>query len=287
MTRNFFDTFPELWDRFEQQLEAAYLKWLKTAPPEDIDPAAKKYYRIYRDLGWEYWRFNYSDATRWVSQMQTVFFDSKYYATTNLLHDFYTLDTLVAQSLTEQTPANAEDLYRIGVRPHLTARKQELIQKFADMARELDEPKPYFMNQSPDGSSRRFYLAFETRCKNKHAGNGYIYSLNGKTYRDVASLWNEPGEELSKNVQIGTDVYGHHVLRTYTQIPTFDSGDREWDSEELEFLMFDGKDMNLIVMRGGYRIASLTFYEKLLSADMRLKPLFEKLGWPTAEIQWV
>lgn len=33
----------------------------------------------------------------------------------------------------------------------------------------------------------------------------------------------------------------------------------------------------MVVMQGGYRIASLTFYEKLLSADIRLKPIFEKL----------
>ena len=59
-----------------------------------------------------------------------------------------------------------------------------------------------------------------------------------------------------------------------------------WDSMELEYLFFDGKHIHLVVMRGGYRIAKLTFYEQLLSADMGLKPLFENLGWPTDNIRW-
>jgi len=76
------------------------------------------------------------------------------------------------------------------------------------------------------------------------------------------------------------------VLRGYTEIPTFDSGDREWDSAEIEFLMFDGRNIHLIVLRGGYSIAYLTFYEKLLTADARMKPIFEKLGWPMDGITW-
>ena len=79
--------------------------------------------------------------------------------------------------------------------------------------------------------------------------DGYRYTFNGRTYRDVESLWLDPIEEICKDVQITTDAYGGKVLKTYTQIPTFDSGDREWDSKELEFLFFDGKDIHLVVMR--------------------------------------
>ena len=116
--------------------------------------------------------------------------------------------------------------------------------------------------------------------------DGYQYCFNGRTYQDVESLWQEPVEDLCKNVQITRDIYGERVLKTYTQIPTFDSSDREWDSKELEFLFFDGKHIHLVVMRGGYRIARLTFYKQLLSADARMKPVFEKLGWPMDGIAW-
>ena len=152
-----------------------------------------------------------------------------------------------------------------------------------------ENPVSYTMKVSPVGGREKLLLEFqkEYRKEAPYQGmDGYTYSFNGRTYRDVESLWQEPAEEIAKNVQIVTDVYGEKVLKTYTQIPTFDSGDREWDSKELEFLMFDGKHIHLVVMRGGYRIARLTFYENLLSADARMKSVFEKLGWPTSGVDW-
>ena len=136
----------------------------------------------------------------------------------------------------------------------------------------------------------KYSLTFQTACRknNRYGGmDGYTYSFNGRTYQDVASLRVAPLEEIFKNVYLTADAYGEKVLRTYKQIPTFDSGDREWDSTELEYLFFDGKHIHLVVMRGGYRIAKLTFYEKLLTADVRMKPIFEKLGWPMDGIEWI
>lgn len=123
--------------------------------------------------------------------------------------------------------------------------------------------------------------------RNLYGMKGFCYSYNGRTYCDVESLRNESVEILSDDVQITRDIYGEKVLKKYTEIPTFDSGDREWDSEKIEFLMFDGKNVNMIIMRGGYSIASLTFYTKLLAADAQMKALFEKLGWPTDGIEWI
>ena len=151
------------------------------------------------------------------------------------------------------------------------------------------EPVFYAMKVSPIGGKYRLFLEFSAEYKKENSNrglDGYTYSFNGRTYKDIESLWKDPAEDIAPNVQIVTDIYGEKVLKTYTQIPTFDSCDREWDSKELEFLMFDGKNIHLVVMRGGYRIATLTFYEKLLSADKQLKPVFEKLGWPLSGIQW-
>lgn len=82
------------------------------------------------------------------------------------------------------------------------------------------------------------------------------------------------------------DIHTAQDLVIYTSIPTFDSGDREWDSRILEFLIFDGQAVSLVVLRGGYHIAHLTFYETLLSADCRLKTYFDKLGRPTKGFDW-
>ena len=152
------------------------------------------------------------------------------------------------------------------------------------------KPISYTMNVAPDGGSQGITLAFQSTYTRTNFGtgmDGYTYSFNGRTYQDVASLRVAPLEEIYKNVYLTADAYEEKVLRTYKQIPTFDSGDREWDSMELEYLFFDGKHIHLVVMRGGYRIAKLTFYEKLLTADVRMKPLFERLGWPTGCIEWI
>lgn len=148
----------------------------------------------------------------------------------------------------------------------------------------------YTMNVAPDGGKRKITLEFRSTYTKTNVGtgmDGYTYSFNGRTYQDVASLRVAPLEEIFENVYLTADAYGEKVLRTYKQIPTFDSGDREWDSTELEYLFFDGKHIHLVVMRGGYRIAKLTFYEKLLTADVRMKPIFEKLGWPMDGIEWI
>lgn len=152
------------------------------------------------------------------------------------------------------------------------------------------KPVSYTMNVAPDGGRQKITLEFRSTYTKTNFGtgmDGYTYSFHGRTYRDVASLRVAPLEEVFKNVYLTADAYGEKVLRTYKQIPTFDSGDREWDSMELEYLFYDGKHIHLVVMRGGYRIAKLTFYEQLLTADVRMKPVFEKLGWPVDGIAWI
>ena len=115
---------------------------------------------------------------------------------------------------------------------------------------------------------------------------GYTYTLNGRKYTDVSSFCERVLEELPQDVDIREDIYGEKCLSTYTSIPTFDSSDREWNSRVMDFLVYDGKNVHLIIMSGGYKMASLTFYKKLLSADKAMQPIFKKLGWPMKQIQW-
>lgn len=152
------------------------------------------------------------------------------------------------------------------------------------------KPVSYELKQSPDGSRQKIRLDFcSTYSKTNWSSgmDGYTYCFNGRTYQDVESLWKEPSEDLTENVQIVTDIYGEKVLKTYTQVPTFDSGDREWDSKRLEFLFFDGKNIHLVLLAGGYRIAKLVFYKTLVAADIRMKPVFQKLGWKLPDLKWI
>ena len=154
----------------------------------------------------------------------------------------------------------------------------------------LGKPVNYTMNVAPDGRKQKVTLSFRNTYVKSNLGtgmDGYTYSFNGRHYRDVASLRVSPLVEEAEDVYFTADEYGEKVLRTYTEIPTFDSEDRVWDSMELEYLFFDGKHINLVIMRGGYRIAKLTFYEQLVTADARMKPIFEKLEWPVNSINWL
>ena len=167
--------------------------------------------------------------------------------------------------------------------------KQKLMAAFAEMEKELNEPLPYTFKIPLDDLETALSLGFKKRYKKRDAWkgmDGYTYSFNGRSYTDVRAFQTKAIERLSDNVSIARDAFGDMVLRRRTEIPTFDSSDREWDSAELEFLMFDGKDIHLIVLRGGYHIAHLIFFEKLLTADARMKPVFEKLGWPMNGIVW-
>ena len=115
---------------------------------------------------------------------------------------------------------------------------------------------------------------------------GYIYFLNGRLYSDISTFRKKTLEELSEDVRIMEDAYRSRVLYVYDSIPTFDSGDRVWDSAKHDYLMFDGKNINLVMCRRGYKISRLEVYGKLLSAPEGMKQYFDKLQFPTDSILW-
>lgn len=283
MERAFFYEFPAVWDAFEKQLRKKILEWLAVMLASEDGKKVGKLSGVYEDLGFTYWRLG--AGAGWVKRLEEVFFDISYFDTIRSIYHYPELDKAMgkAEKLGLRDP---DEIYRAVVKPLLDAHKQELVLTFEIMKEELDAPQPYVLKFP--GNDRKMKLGFQSRClKRSWKGmEGYTYTFNGRVYKDIQSFISPAVEELAENISIGKDAYGEMVLRRYTQIPTFDSGDREWDSEENEYLMCDGRDIHLIVMRGGYRIAHLKFYEKLLTADIRMKPVFEKLGWPVDGIQW-
>lgn len=290
MTKKFFDEFPASWDAFEKQLKSEIAKALSAMITEKADSGKTKLSSVYWKVGCNYWWSSTGAGYRWKTQLEEMFFEYRYYDTIKQLDQFSDLDALVTQRMEGSNTMDAQKLYRQVVKPLLDERKQALMAAFAEMAKELEKPLPYMLKIPVDGQETTLALGFQKRYKKKKnwvGMDGYTYSFNGRTYKDIQELRKPIIEDLSKDVGIAKDAFGEKVLRRYTEIPTFDSGDREWDSEEIEYLMFDGKDIHLIIMRGGYRIAHLIFFEKLLTADVRMKPIFEKLGWPMNNIEWI
>lgn len=287
MTQALFAEFPSLWDAFEIQLRDKILIWITGKINTSEDPNAKKLSVVYENFGFNYWRCH--EGASWVKQLEEVFFETRYFDTIWSLYRYAKLDDQVVSKMEELELNDANKIYGIIVRPLLDKRKQELMETFAQMAQELENPLPYTLKIPVDGQETALTLGFQNRYKKRSIWDGmdgYTYSFNGRTYKDIQAFTTATIEKLSENVSIARDTFGDMVLRRYTEIPTFDSSDREWNSAEIEYLMFDGKDIHLIVMGGGYRIAHLIFYEKLLTADARIKPVFEKLGWPMDGITW-
>ena len=290
MTQGFFGQFPALWDGFEKQLKGQMVEALEAKTSEEADSGKTNLSSVYWNTGFTYWCRSTGAGAHWKVQLEEVFFEHRYYDTIRQLNQFNNLDVLVTQHMEGLCAADVQELYRLAVKPLLDERKQKLTDAFADMEKELKNPLPYVLQIPVDGQKTALTLGFRKRYKKQKlfAGmDGYTYSFNGRSYTDVRAFQTKAIEMLSDNVSIARDTFGDLVLRRYTDIPTFDSGDREWDSEELEYLIFDGKDIHLVIMRGGYRIAHLIFFEKLLTADSRMKPLFEKLSWPTNGIEWI
>ena len=289
MDKEFYGRFPALWDGFERQLKSHIVEALAAKLLEGADSGKTKLSSVYWNIGCAYWCYRTGAGYLWKTQLEEVFFEHRYYNTIKRLDQYSNLDTLVAQRMEGLNTVDVQELYRFAVKPFLDEQKQKLMAAFAEMEKELDEPLPYTFKIPLDDQETALTLGFQKRYKKvKHFVGmaGYTYSFNGRTYTDIRELRKPIIEELSENVGIAKDAFGDLVLRRYTEIPTFDSGDREWDSEEIEYLMFDGKEIHLIIMRGGYNIAYLIFFEKLLTADERMKPIFEKLGWPMDNIVW-
>lgn len=291
MTRGFFDEFPALWDAFEKQLKDPIVKTLAAKTSEEgADSGKAKLSSVYWNIGCAYWCYSTGAGTHWKTQLEEVFFEHRYYDTIKQLDQYYGLDALVAQRMVGLNTVDVQEQYLRAVKPLFDEQKQKLMAAFAEMEKELEKPLPYTLKIPVGGQETALTLGFQKRYKKKkhfEGVDGYTYSFNGRSYTDVRAFQTEAIENLSEDVSIAKDTFGNMVLRRYTEIPTFDSGDREWDSAEIEFLMFDGRDIHLIVMRGGYSIAHLIFYEKLLTADARMKPIFEKLSWPVENITWI
>lgn len=287
MTQEFFKQFPDLWAAFEVQIQKQYDQLMKKHFFTEPSLEKRELSNLYHNTAEKYWYDGSEKASDWLCQLKKRAFENEFSIIANLLLSYESLDVLL-------TEHKLFFLRKIGsydriFHPLMIKRKQEIIKKLADIEKSINQTWDYDLPLQINEETVEYRLKFRSYCK-KESGmeglNGYTYDFHGRKYQDVESLWTKTLEELSEDTFIGLDIYGNQVLQHFTSIPTFDSGDREWDSKKEEYLFFDGTDINMVILRGGYRIGKLIFYTRLLNADERLKPLFIKLGWPVDQIDW-
>lgn len=93
--------------------------------------------------------------------------------------------------------------------------------------------------------------------------------------------------ELQNKVSINdsTDIYtnqaGDKIIRIYVAVPTFDFGDRQWDSYRKLFIFPHENQIWGLLVAGGYEIARITCYQDLRAASDRtekLMSMFAQIG---------
>ncbi|MCD8021113.1 MAG: hypothetical protein LUF92_16510 [Clostridiales bacterium] len=113
-----------------------------------------------------------------------------------------------------------------------------------------------------------------------------VYTVGRKQFKGDEPVRGEAIEVLTDGneyyISIKQDRFGDKIMYEHVTLPIFDSGDREWGSYRKYALIYDGKDIDVISFSGGYRIAQIDVYRKLISGDESFKQYFEKLNYPAS-----
>lgn len=306
MTAEFLKHGIDLYDAYAVYLEKAYVdEMLKNTFDIKrvwVDSWAKP---IHWKAYYAFWETEGGAGEKWLEQIEEYFFEPRWYGLTQLLYKMTdSMDSQIQKNLEALSAAlqnklhsplaflrrsAAKECYRLAIFPLVEKQKEQFLIKLAEMEASLQEAITYELTLELEAGEEKHVLEFNGKYKKSHHSvdlENYAFTYNNREYANLHSLWADDLGDLSNHVFQGRDIYGSGVLQVFTPIPTFDSSDREWDSRVIEFLFFDGKDIHMLVMRGGYQIANLTFYERILSADAGMKSYFEKLGWSAARIEW-
>lgn len=111
-------------------------------------------------------------------------------------------------------------------------------------------------------------LKFYYRCEDVD------YEAHG---RQGACQFQQYGFEHDHNITDSWMIFknkaGKSALVIYVSVPTFDSGDREWDSYRKLFLIPEVGGMTGFMVCGGYNIARIIAYKDIRYADEKTESL--------------
>lgn len=81
--------------------------------------------------------------------------------------------------------------------------------------------------------------------------------------------------DITESLKVFKDKNGRKALMIYVSVPTFDSGDREWDSYRKLFLIPVKGKITGVMVCGGYKIAKILTYKDILCADEKTEKLLK------------
>lgn len=119
----------------------------------------------------------------------------------------------------------------------------------------FDELKLYYRSEEVDYSSL------------SDQGNSRFMSYGLEHDRDITDSW-----------RIFRNKTGLKALVIHVSVPTFDSGDRQWDSYRELFLIPKEQRMTGFMVCGGYEIAKILAYNDVRCADEKTEKLLKGTG---------
>lgn len=151
------------------------------------------------------------------------------------------------------------------------------------------EEKNYTWYES--GFSSKMNLEFEKIYELEHEDwdrgiKNCVYRVGGRTFTDLSCLKGKTIKKFSAD----RDDYCYE-LRQYSdgakflfyreEIPTFDSGDREWDSDKYRAVFCDEKGVNLIHCHEGYKLPRIYICVGLKKASAEFFRWLVYIGCPS------
>ena len=88
---------------------------------------------------------------------------------------------------------------------------------------------------------------------------------------------------VTDSVSVCKDEKNENVLRIRVPVPTFDAGDREWDSYRELRIRSEAGRLHALLIAGGYKIASVYSCSDLRCADRQTEALLAELGFIRGE----
>ncbi len=114
-------------------------------------------------------------------------------------------------------------------------------------------------------------LIFKKAYSIEHSGfdegiSGCTYSVHRRRFTDVSFAKGGMLDHYPRGYEIRRHADGTEFLFSFNDIPTFDEGDRDWDSMEHIAVYCDDEGINLIQCRHGYEIPRINVYIGLIKS---------------------
>ena len=84
--------------------------------------------------------------------------------------------------------------------------------------------------------------------------------------------------DLTDSIAIYKNELNENILQIRVSVPTFDSADREYNSYEKLFLFSKSGKLSGMLVKGGYRISTIDYYEDIRFADDLTAALLQAFG---------